>query len=137
MKFSYRKLDAVPSPAFPRRKFYLRPIIPISIVNKNKAIRYEALIDSGSDYNVFPAELCSYLGIDIKSGKQNPAKGVSGPAINIYFHKLILSVAGIEYKAEVGFTENMNQPTGLLGQIGFFDKFSVKFESNEVEITKI
>jgi len=45
---------------FPYKKFkladgteLLKPIIPIGLLFNGKLIRYEALIDSGADFNIF------------------------------------------------------------------------------------
>ena len=47
----------------------IRPIIPVTLKYKGKTISYEALIDSGADTCVFPAEIGELVGIDIKTGK--------------------------------------------------------------------
>lgn len=128
MKFKYRKVPANTSKAFPQRNFFLRPIIPISISFKDKSIRYEALVDSGADYNIFPAELGRILGIIIEKGDLNPVMGVSGNGIPVYFHKLDIEVGGWRYNVDIGFADNINQNQGILGQKGFFDLFKISFE---------
>lgn len=53
MKFKYQKILAKESEAFPKRKFILRPVIPIILGQEDKKVGYKALIDSGADYNIF------------------------------------------------------------------------------------
>jgi len=67
MKFEYKRFRVADSPDF------TRPIIPILIRNprdpSSAAIGYEALVDSGADYCVFPAEVAELLDIDIMAGE--------------------------------------------------------------------
>jgi len=134
MKFKYRKIFVGPSLAFPQREFVLRPIIPISLIYKKKSLRYEALVDSGSDYVLFPAELGKKLGIDIESGKKESVSGVSGPALNIYFHHLVIEIAGHKFKVYAGFAENINQNFAILGQNSFFVTFIINFNLKKKEL---
>ena len=46
----------------------IRPIIPITIRYLKTKIRYEALIDSGADCNIFEAQLGELIGLNVKSG---------------------------------------------------------------------
>ena len=136
MKFKYRKVFVGPSLAFPQREFVLRPVIPISLIYKKKSLRYEALIDSGSDYILFPAVLGKKLGINIESGKKESVSGVSGPALNIYFHQLVVEIGSYKFKVYAGFVDNINQNFAILGQKDFFDTFKIFFnlKKKEVEI---
>ena len=62
MRFPYRKIN-LENP-FNSKKFILRPIIPLSIKYQDKTLRFEALIDSGADFNIFPMEIAEKLGLD-------------------------------------------------------------------------
>ncbi len=137
MKFKYRQVAVDSSEAYPKRKFLLRPIIPISLKYKNKGVRFEALIDSGADYTVFPGGLGRMLGLNIESGKKDYITGVSGDTITIYFHQNIIEVGGLPFEIFAGFADGMNQSHGILGQNGFFENFKVKFDlgKKEVEVT--
>lgn len=134
MKFKYRKIFVGSSKAFPQRTFVLRPIIPISIIHKKKSLRYEALVDSGSDYTLFPAALGKKLGINIESGQKESVSGVSGPALNIYFHHLVVEMGDYQFKVYAGFAENINQNFAILGQSSFFNVFKITFNSKKKEV---
>ena len=134
MKFKYRKVSVSPSAAFPRRNHLLRPIIPLSIMTKSRRVRYEALIDSGADYTIFPAALGAILGLNPKKGKKESVVGVSGASLDVYFHHISIEVGGSEVKIYAGFAEAMNQDPGILGQNGYFDHFAVKFNLTKEEI---
>ncbi len=62
--FKYRQIN-LPSP-FSHRKYLLRPIISLGLSYKKSSIRYEALIDSGADFSIFPIEIAQKLGILLK-----------------------------------------------------------------------
>lgn len=121
MKFGYKKYG---------EKF--RPVVPITLKNQNKSLRYEALVDSGADLCLFHAEAGEYLGIEVKSGKPFEVFGVGGKTSLYYLHKIIIEVSGWDFEIEAGFMPQVSgrvMPYGVLGQRGFFDSFkSVKFE---------
>lgn len=126
MKFPYKKLFSGVS----------RPIIPIEVLNGEKSLRYYALIDSGADINIFPAEIAEILGINVKSGKKGKISGVTqGETQDYYIHPITISVGGWKYKTEAAFMPTLSQNGhGLLGQKGFFNLFVVKFNQPKQEI---
>ena len=65
MKFKYKRFRIFPTPAFPQRRYLLRPIIPLLITYKGKTIGYEVLLDSGADFCIFHAEIGEYLGLRV------------------------------------------------------------------------
>lgn len=67
MKFKYKKL----APGL------IRPIIPITLHYHNQSVTYEALVDSGADMSMFPAQIGELLGIDIKSGQKGEHRYLS------------------------------------------------------------
>jgi len=125
MKFQYKKY----SPGI------LRPVIPIEIIYKGKTVSYEALVDSGADTNIFPAQIADVLDIDVKSGEKREVWGVTGVGENYYVHSVELVVGGWSYDVKVGFLPNIaSLGYGILGQKGFFDIFVVKFDLLKSEI---
>lgn len=120
---------------FPYKKFkladgteLLKPIIPIGLLFNGKLIRYEALIDSGADFNIFNAEIGELLGIDIRSGKKVKFSGIAGEPFEVYIHNLILEIGGWQYKIVAGFSYEVSPyGFGILGQKGFFDLFRIRF----------
>jgi hypothetical protein len=103
-------------------------------------IAYEALVDSGSDRNIFPAELASLIGIDVTATDNVRDIGgvVAGERRRVYFHHVEMELGGPGgpcIQTLVGFmTDFTNIGYGLLGRRGFFDRFAyVKF--NEIDST--
>ena len=106
-----------------------RPILPVQIISSNhaKSNRFEAVVDTGSDYCLFNAMIGARIGIKIENGSEGDLGGViGGLRSKVYYHnvKLVVATEIIEIKAGFSFdlTEN------LLGQIGFFDNFTVTFD---------
>jgi len=118
MKFRYKKYGPG----------VLRPVIPIEIIRKNISVPYEVLVDSGADGNIFDAQLCEILGLDLKSGRVEKVAGITGVEKTYYVHKLDLKVGGHLFKGvEIGFLEQIGQyGYGVVGQKGFFDLFRAK-----------
>lgn len=89
--------------------------------------RFEAVVDTGSDYCLFEARIGETIGIKIKSGSEGDLGGVIvGPRTKIYYHnvKLLVGVDMVEIKA--GFSWDLSE--NLLGQNGFFSNFLVTFD---------
>ena len=130
---------------FPYKKFkltdgteLLKPIIPIGLLFNGKLIKYEALIDSGADFNIFNAEIGELLGIDIRSGKKVKFSGIAGKPFEVFLHTITIKIGGWQYKIVAGFSYEISPyGFGILGQRGFFDLFRVKFIFSKgiVEIT--
>jgi hypothetical protein len=97
-----------------------------------------ALIDSGADDCIFPASFGRQLGLDIQTGRHYPFGGAGSVNLDAYFFDIQIAIPGIRrsYNLAVGFTEALEpQGCGLLGQNGFFDRFSVRFNHSRGIIT--
>ncbi|MBI2338195.1 retroviral-like aspartic protease [Candidatus Daviesbacteria bacterium] len=133
MKFKYREVNlAAP---FSTKRRLLRPIIPVSLRYKRQAIYYEALIDSGADFCIFPTEIAQKLDMDFKKAKKVYFSGATGEPIQGVVGKLFLQVGEIAFKTRIVFAD-LSSKVALLGQYGFFNLCKVKFdlESAEIEI---
>lgn len=93
-----------------------------------------ALIDSGADYNLFPAEVSSALGINLKKGIEKINEGIGDKRVKAYRHSGIkIYVEGHSFETTIDFGEEVSVP--LFGQQGFFDKFKqITFNRREEEI---
>ncbi len=132
MKFTYKKFTLAGGIEI------LKPIIPIGLLFNKKFIRYEALIDSGADFNIFNAEIGELLDIDICSGKRIKFAGIAGKPFEVYLHNLTLEIGGWRHRIEAGFSYEISPyGFGILGQKGFFNLFRVKFIFSKgiIEIT--
>lgn len=133
MKLKYRKVN-LPNP-FSKRKKFLRPIISVSLKYKQKTIHYEALIDSGADFCIFPIELAHKLDMNINRARKIYFTGASGDLIVGLAGRIDLQIGTRTFKITVIFADLHNK-SALLGQYGFFDELTVKFdlEKEEIEI---
>ena len=131
MRFPYRKIN-LKNP-FNSKTFILRPIIPLSIKYQDKALRFEALIDSGADFNIFPVEIAKKLGIILKNSDQISFAGVGGNIINGIKADVLLEIGSKKIQARVVFAP---VESGILGQYGFFDlcKISFNLKNKIIEI---
>jgi Aspartyl protease len=114
-----------------------RPIIRIAVEHKGKEIPYFGLIDSGADMNLFHAEIAELLGLDLKAGVKQFAGGiVEGERREYYVHNITLKIGGWRNEnVREGFMPSLSKNGhGLLGQYGFFDLYSVKFDLPKGEI---
>jgi len=102
-----------------------------------------ALVDSGSPYCLFRADVAAAIGIrDITTGKSHQIGSVKkGVRDTCYFHKVTLFIES-DWKIDVlaGFSSSLSVG-GLLGRFGFFDHFYVTFDHSAnppvIEISKI
>lgn len=127
MKFPYKKI----APGI------IRPIIPIELSYRDITIPYEVLIDSGADFCIFDAEIAEILKLPLTEGKKKPFAGVTGQRAFMYMHSVEMTIGGWSYQIEAGFSTDMGPYAyGIVGQLGFFNRFVVKFDylKEEVEI---
>jgi hypothetical protein len=137
MRFEYKRYGQ------PQGAPIERPVIPIVLRNvrdtASSAIAYEALVDSGSDRNIFPAEIADLLGIDLTSEPTSVryvGGVVAGERRPVYFHPIEIEVGGLggpAFMTTAGFMSEFSKGGyGLLGRKGFFDEFNfVKFKDAE------
>lgn len=120
MKFRYKKYGPQ----------ILRPVIPVEVIYASITVPYEVLVDSGSDSNIFDAQIAEILGLDLFSGKHSEVAGVTGVEEPIYIHNIDLIIGGHLLKnIEIGFLKSIGRlGYGVVGQQGFFDIFVVKFD---------
>ena len=135
MKFGYQKF--LLGPQDPRKPLVARPLLPVYLVNAERRTRspYYALLDSGADRIIFPADLAEELGIErIESGLLEPTVGVANQRTNVYFHRLVVQVAGSDraLPVNVGFSREIGLP--LLGRSFFAHFKSVSFAEPKEEI---
>jgi hypothetical protein len=111
-----------------------RPTVPIKISYEGKEFGpFQALVDSGSDRNLFPAEIGEILGIAVKKGKSSPIFGIGKVKILAYTHKIVLYLERCSFEVEVDFSYEQKVP--LLGRIGFFNQFKrVLFRERKKEV---
>ncbi len=124
MKLKY-KISNSPAP-FSKQKL-LRPIIPISLNYGYLSLRYEALIDSGADFCIFPTGIAQRLKINLSKLKKIYFAGATGDMIEGKISTVYLDIGLGKFKTQVVFAD-LSGNVAILGQYGFFTKFSIRFE---------
>jgi hypothetical protein len=118
----------------------LRPVIPLVVQYGDKLARYEVLVDSGADINLFSAELGEFLGIDVASGDSGTLQGATGVPETYYLHPVRIIVSSQAYRVHAGFSQAVGKGRhGLVGQQGFFDLFKVTFDllNEDIELLPV
>jgi hypothetical protein len=135
MKFGYQKLPLGNHDS--RNPLIPRPLVPIYLVGKERRTRspYFALLDSGADKVIFPAELAEEVGVlSIEKGVLEPTLGIAGQRADVYYHLLGLQLLG-DLKVlptEVGFSREVGLP--ILGRTFFRHFKTVSFSEEQEEI---
>jgi hypothetical protein len=91
------------------------------------------MIDSGADYCVFPRSFMTSLGIDPQSVPFEMTSGVGTEGVPTHFANISIDLQGlIRFPVFAGFTAGLDPiGLGLLGQIGFFERFNLGFRLSE------
>ena len=120
--FSYLPRPII-NPKTNQREEIFTPYVPImlSTSHGNPTPLIDALVDSGSDRNLFPMQLADLLGISFKKIKPKIIHGIGGIAIKAYSSKINIWVNNEKYATEADFS--LEQQTLLLGRQGFFNLF--------------
>ncbi len=94
-----------------------------------KTPRFDAIVDSGSPWCLFRADVGEYLGIDVRSGKESMIGGISeGMEEPVFFHNVQIWVEeNWLIQVDAGFVKKL-MFNGILGRGGFFDNFFVRFD---------
>jgi len=95
--------------------------------------------DSGADYTIVSNEIAPLLGLDLRAGEKTSFCGTSGQQQDAYVHRLdiVIQNAGnlVRYAADIAFARLPRSVAGLLGRVGFFDRFVVTFNQPKNQIT--
>lgn len=128
MKFRYFKF-----PLLERSDFFGHSI---GLTVGAEPFDYSALIDSGADFCIFDAGIAEALKLEVTSGKRISFSGVQeAGGAEAYLHDVIILIGGTKHKIPIGFSYDIAKDGyGILGQRGFFDIFSVKFDYQKEKI---
>lgn len=111
------------------------PVIRLQLSNNrriySKAI--DCILDSGADFNLFPASIGEELGINLERGEKIIHTGIGNAQLEAYKHSVILYIKGYKFKTDVNFSYEHKVP--ILGRNGFFDNFKkVIFNEEKLRI---
>ncbi len=128
----------------PKEQGRPKPKIPIRITNfeTGQSEDINALIDTGSDYCVFPSFITKSVGHELGEDdiKQDGLRGISGVPIETYVHGFKISL--LDEKMEkvlctvdtIAYTVLTQKLTPILGYAGFLTNFkvSVDYKKNKI-----
>ena len=103
------KYDFLPDiffdPKVKKLKTIYRPYVLVKLGNKKKWSKnfIKALVDSGSDYNVFPSSFANEIGIDYEKGEYQKIVGVGGLSVDSYMHFVKIKVENKEFETVIQF----------------------------------
>lgn len=131
----YRTHGFRSSEAFPHRATAAYPIVDLTLRCNGRQVHCASVIDSGTHFSLFPFSLGEALGLEVEKGK----KAVVPPEEVVYFWPLEVALEEkLVFPVYGGFSVHQDKrKVGLLGQIGFFDKFDVRFEMQKGRIMLI
>ncbi len=102
--------------------------------NSRRHIRIRALIDSGAEHTVFGEQVARQLGINLLDNQRVVLQGVGGE-VSGYLAKVDLQLGTIRWTTDAIFSNGIEAGSGLLGQLGFFQFFTVTFLYSRGDIT--
>ena len=126
--FPYRFIDDTKFP---------RPYIPVTLRSQRRTIQpLLALVDSGADFCLFDGELSYLLDLDLTQLKQTNLSGVAGNAVGYVTHiEIGINDTFLPIPAVFSFDFSPKGFGGIIGQIGFFDAFTVEFNRRAMSIS--
>ena len=128
VEYSYIDFPVKANSSVHRNTIISRPIIPLTILYKNRFVQYQALLDTGADYNVFHSDIATYLGIILTKGSLIKISGIGGETIKGYKHSLEIRVGKNIIKTMIVFSKQIpSNAIAVLGNQGFFFFFRVTF----------
>lgn len=118
-----------PDPAFPEFRVRWVPILNVYFYHRHgRSPGFEAVVDSGSEYTLIHASLAELIGLKVESGTAGSLSGVVANAkAEVYYHKIKLAVLAEVIEVTAGFSYDL-PVAGILGRIGFFDRFIITFD---------
>jgi hypothetical protein len=117
-------------------QFAPRPIIKFYLIYEGQSVPCHAIIDSGADVCIFPADIGEQLGIDVRSGEKGFSTNLQTGALEeTFLHRITLKIGEFYYPTVVSFSYSPQRINyAVLGQLGFFDLFIVQFDLVKEEI---
>ncbi|HEX9776117.1 MAG TPA: retropepsin-like aspartic protease [Actinomycetota bacterium] len=113
-----------------------RPLVEVSFRGRfEMEQKVPALVDSGSEHTLLAPWLARALGIEFSDAKRTMDLRVGGETVEVSYFDLSIRLhppggsldSYMEWESEVGFVSHFRVSawSAVLGQIGFFDRFTV------------
>ncbi|RJR14917.1 retroviral-like aspartic protease [Candidatus Microgenomates bacterium] len=124
-KYTYIEDETLPG------RFVYLPIIDVNIGEHRSPVR--CLIDSGSPVSIIHSPLAVVAGFIPIEGKKSFVSGIGGKRIKGYYHQIPFWIDTIPITIPVFITADVTTPYNILGQTGFFQKFTITFRLSKLE----
>lgn len=113
--------------------------MPIQLKGRREWLRTRAYVDTGASYSLFPADVAEVLGFNLEEGELHEMVVGDGNTLKVYVHKIMISLAGKEFIASIGFSKGMGVGFYIIGRKDIFEKFVVCFNEKDkfVEFTPL
>lgn len=119
--------------------FATRPFINVVLINGARRISTAALLDTGSDNTLINKQFGKQLGIDFTNCEESQATGIGGVTKKTWVAQIDIEVENLLNSRRTVNVQFIDSPTVgvLLGHVGFFENFVVRFDSSvgTLEIT--
>jgi hypothetical protein len=104
---------------------YPLPICDVYLLGPSGRIHVQAVVDSGAVRPIFPLKAAVDAGIDLSKAPSHPVQyGASRTPGWILPVRLDFGEDDLRLDTSVVFVERLELPYGLLGRVGFFDRFN-------------
>lgn len=112
-----------------------RPSVTIKLRNRKNEVRYfNALIDSGADFAIFPIKAAFSLGIDVQHLEKVHVEAADGHYFETYRTTIQAELGDTPFPLPIGFVAHP-YVTQAVGRAGFFDTFKVEFDERKKNVT--
>ena len=108
-----------------------RPYLDVILVLGTRSVSTRGLLDTGADTTLVNKAFGKHLGVDFKKCRNSYATGIDGVTQKTWVAEIVLEVVNLAdsvRQTEVHFIESPTVGV-LLGHHGFFQNFSVKFDT--------
>lgn len=101
------------------------PICDVFLLGPSGRVHIQAVVDSGAVRPIFPLKAAEDAGIDLSKAHLHPIQfGAARTRGWIAPVRLDFGEDGPQLDTSVVFVERLELPYGLLGRVGFFDRFN-------------
>lgn len=127
LRIAYRIFPLDPAHSATGQQFFWLPVVPIRLVNGERTVRVEGIVDSGSHFCLFHWRVGELLGLKVSDGSRDTVLGaLQSSKSEVFYHRVRMVVADEVLTIVAGFSRDALQPC-LLARDGFFDSFLVTF----------
>jgi predicted aspartyl protease len=113
-----------------------RPVVTLRIIGPSGNVRWDALVDTGSDITLLPSAIGKDIGIDLAVAERSAVRGVGDQSIETRDNRVNLELTdGVQicrWEADVSFlaADGAESHLALLGHRGCLNFFSAWFDAD-------